>query len=92
MTQKSIDDALQRFSAAAQQAAQGIADMISSIAAILSETLNGLSFGDDERFAFVWACVNHPDWYQLMNHTKRKRIRKKYKDRIVREYKKVNCK
>lgn len=38
--------------------------------------------------AYLWAKEIHPEWVAIMNRTKKKRIRKKYKDRILREYKK----
>ncbi len=36
--------------------------------------------------AYNAAAAAHPDWVHRANHAKKKRIRKKYHDRIMREY------
>lgn len=33
-----------------------------------------------------WATTNHPEWCHILRHTKKKRTRKKYAQRIMREY------
>lgn len=38
--------------------------------------------------AYLWAKEAHPEWVTILNRTKKKRIRKKYQDRILREYRK----
>lgn len=36
--------------------------------------------------AMAWALDTHPDWVKIYRRTKSGRIRKKYRDRIMREY------
>lgn len=36
-----------------------------------------------EEIAFEWASVDHPEWLLIYNRTKKKRIKKKYSDRII---------
>lgn len=36
--------------------------------------------------AHTWASGAHPEWVAHLNHTKKKRTRKKYQDRILRAY------
>lgn len=36
--------------------------------------------------AYKWAERVHPEWVKIMRRTKKRRIRKKYADRIWREY------
>ena len=89
--QSSIDEAFQRFSDAANRSAQDISDMMFAFADAVAECIKSvmptLTFLNDERFlSHIWACGNKPEWVHIMNRTKRKRIKKKYADRILREY------
>lgn len=36
--------------------------------------------------AWVWAEKYHPEWCAIYNRTKKRRIKKKYKDRVMRAY------
>lgn len=36
--------------------------------------------------AYGWARGSHPEWVKILDRTKKKRIRKKYRDRILRAY------
>lgn len=36
-----------------------------------------------EEIAFEWAAVEHPEWLLIHNRTKKKRIKKKYSNRII---------
>lgn len=38
--------------------------------------------------AQLWAYANRPEWLRIYNRTKKRRTRKKYYDKIVREYRK----
>lgn len=92
--QSSIDEAFQRFSDAANRAAQDISDMIlafaDTVAGCFKSVMPTLSFLNDERIlSHIWACGNKPEWVHIMNRTKRKRIKKKYADRILREYRMI---
>lgn len=39
--------------------------------------------------ALNWAKRQYPEWVAIMNRTKKRRVRKKYHDRILRAYKEV---
>lgn len=39
-----------------------------------------------EKPAFIRAAIYHPEWVAIYKRTKKARIRKKYRDRIVRWY------
>lgn len=39
--------------------------------------------------ALNWAKRQYPEWVAIMNRTKKRRVRKKYKNRILRAYKEV---
>ena len=39
--------------------------------------------------ALTWAKRQYPEWVAIMNRTKKRRVRKKYHDRILRAYKEV---
>lgn len=36
--------------------------------------------------AFLWAKYTHPEWLKILNRTKKRRIKEKYRKRILREY------
>ncbi len=44
----------------------------------------------EEGQAYTWAKGNRPKWAHMAKHGRSARIRKKYKDRILREYRKDN--
>ena len=39
-----------------------------------------------ELSALLWAANNHPEWCAVLNRTKKRRIKKKYRDRVMRAY------
>lgn len=43
-----------------------------------------------ECLALFWARVNCPEWVYISVHHRKRRIRKKYHDRILREYERRN--
>ena len=45
-----------------------------------------LSAIQEAEIAIAWARSARPSWYAIYYRTKKKRIRKKYLDRIIREY------
>lgn len=45
-----------------------------------------LNYGYKHAIAYKWAEAVHPEWVKIMRRTKKCRIRKKYADRIWREY------
>lgn len=48
---------------------------------------NELSF---ECIALFWARLHHPEWVYISTYHRKRRIRKKYHDRILREYERRN--
>lgn len=71
-----LNEALRDFAEATGKVIKALAEVLSSIV--------------DTEFlvAYRWAKKAHPEWVAILNRTKKKRIRKKYQDRILREYKK----
>lgn len=71
-----LNEALRNFGEAAGKVIKALVETLSSIC--------------DTEFllAYRWAKEVHPEWVVILNRTKKKRIRKKYQDRILREYKK----
>lgn len=76
-----------RMAQAAQDAVRALAEAITSTAAALAESLPDISapFSLETR-AMLWASNKHPEWLTIYNRTKKRRIRKKYRDRIMRAY------
>lgn len=52
------------------------------------ERLGQIVFDDQMEFivAYSWAQKSKPEWVHRLNHTKKKRTRKKYQDMILRSY------
>lgn len=75
-----LTEALRNFAEAAVKAAKALVETLSSICDI------------EFLLAYCWAKEAHPEWVVILNRTKKKRIRKKYQDRILREYKKEGMK
>ena len=42
-----------------------------------------------ECLALFWARLHHPEWAYISVHHRKRRIRKKYHDRILREYERL---
>jgi len=76
-----LTEAIIRFGEAAKQAASAIAEMIRALADDMPQLLDV-----DSVCAYAWAQETHPQWVAILNRTKKKRTRKKYQDRIWREY------
>ena len=82
-----LSDALGRMAQAAADADRAMAEAITAVAAVLTETWTDITaiFSLETR-AMLWASNKHPEWLTIYNRTKKKRIRKKYHDRIMRAY------
>lgn len=82
-----FSDAVAQMAQAAQDAVRALAEAITSTAAALAESLPDISalFSLENR-AMLWASNKHPEWLTIYNRTKKRRIRKKYRDRIMRAY------
>lgn len=67
-------------------------EIVEQAAATLSESLKQVSaqWWSDPSMEFVlayaWACEARPEWVRRLNCTKKARTRKKYQDRILRDY------
>ena len=69
------------------EAFRDFADATAKVMKALAEVLSSICDTEFLR-AYRWAEKAHPEWVAILNRTKKKRIRKKYQDRILREYKK----
>lgn len=62
------------------------------VRAIIRATIDVLPFAIEaivtnyESIAYTWAERYHPEWMKIFRRTKKKRIRKKYHDRIMRSF------
>lgn len=82
--------AVAKMTQAAQDAARALAEAITSTSAALAENLPDISaLLSLEGRAMLWASNKHPEWLTIYNRTKKRRIRKKYRDRIMRAYEEV---
>ena len=75
-----LTEALREFGEAAGKVIKALVETLSS------------TFDIEFLRAYCWAKEAHPEWVVILNRTKKKRIRKKYQDRILREYKKEGMK
>lgn len=72
--------------------AEGMTEAVTAAAQIITDAFSGLAAAfasvklDQETLAMIWAEDAHPEWTAIYYRTKKARIRKKYRDRIVREY------
>ena len=75
-----LNEAFRNFGEAAGKVIKALMEILPSI------------FDTEIILAYHWAKEAHPEWVVILNRTKKKRIRKKYQDRILREYKKEGLK
>lgn len=54
--------------------------------AAMREAVRNLPGGIEWHNAYMWACAVHPKWVTIYHRTKKRRIAKKYRDRILRAY------
>lgn len=74
----SLQEAVICAGKAAALFAKSIVELARSIGQHLAE--------NRELMAYAWAMKNHPDWVKIHARTKKKRIRKKYHNRIMRAF------
>lgn len=92
ISQKAIDDlnhALSDFADAIGRSAAAMAVCISDIFADLDFSV--LADGVSVIKPYQKAMAEHPEWVHRANYSKKKRIRKKYHDRIMRKYGERRC-
>lgn len=85
---EAMADVVAKISAAAIAMAKAIAAVLAAATVTLKSYSDGgyLERLVSEVAAYNAAAAEHPDWLHRANHAKKKRIRKKYHDRIMREY------
>ena len=54
--------------------------------ATVMKAMRNLPGGIEWHNAYTWACEAHPKWVRIYHRTKKRRIAKKYRDRILRAY------
>ena len=60
-------------------------EFVRAIANALPSVIEAIKSGE-ERLAYTWAENANPEWIKILRRTKKKRIRKKYHDRIMRGF------
>ena len=63
----------------------GITDFEKAITELAYTVVQSLA-NNKAVIAYAWAKEKHPEWVRILNRTKKKRIRKKYHDRIMRAF------
>lgn len=72
-------DAIIAFADALKRAAEIVTESFESIADTVKLAVR-------IKAAYVEASIHNPEWVRQAKHNKRRRIRKKYHDRIMRKY------
>lgn len=72
-----------------------VADMVKSLGELIQAIVAALDMTALQNLlawylAYNWAKQARPKWVAIMNRTKKRRTRKKYRDRILREYKEAS--
>lgn len=79
-----VTDSFAKLAEACNEATKAVADWVDSVMKYFCETLNFKSL--IEASAYIQAQKEHPEWVHRATYSKKKRIRKKYHDRIMRQY------
>ena len=79
---RKASEALQIIAANLGELFRAVADWVHTTAVLLTPLLVEPQW----RLACIWAKGAHPEWVAIMNRTKKRRTRKKYRDRIRRAY------
>ena len=74
----------ERMAAAAREVACAVADAVSNLARSLSGYIDIAAIAKSA--AYTEIKKEHPEWVHRATYSKKKRIRKKYHDRIMRQY------
>ena len=74
----------ERLSKALAGLGKAICETVSALGELLS------LFDTEMLAAYAAASKQHPDWVRRANHSKKRRVQKKYHDKIMREYRRVN--
>lgn len=73
-----------KLAEACNEATKAVADWVCSVVKSFSESLDFESI--IQASAYIKAKKEHPEWVHKAIHSKKKRIRKKYHDRIMRQW------
>lgn len=68
---------------------QPVAEAMKEIFQFVAELYIPYALANEEwEKAYLWAIAHRPKWVRIYNRTKKRRTRKKYRDKILREYRK----
>lgn len=85
-----LEVAANRFSESIVAAAEAAGEMLAALAELVMPTLQQieevLQLYEEQQAAVSWARSARPTWYAIYYRTKKKRVRKKYLDRIIKDY------
>ena len=82
-----LKEAFVALGAAAACAARTMGECVQACAnEFYSRLIEPLQVVLTEYNAYAWAKTAHPEWVGILNRTKKRRTRKKYRDRILRAY------
>lgn len=77
-----VNVALKKMAESVGELFRAVADWVSAASALLTPLLTESQW----HLAYNWAKSAHPEWVAILNRTKKRRTRKKYRDRIRRAY------
>lgn len=86
VTMEQIMKGMEDLSAAFRKACAAATEAMRGIAAAALDAVRNLPGGIEWHNAYMWACAVHPKWVTIYHRTKKRRIAKKYRDRILRAY------
>lgn len=86
--QMAIDKCMEAFTTFGEsipKLADGIAELMT---ALIENMSKNMVFGEiiNTYNTYQIAAANHPEWVHRANYSKKRRVRKKYHDRIIRQY------
>lgn len=79
-----VTDAVAKLAEACNEATKAVGDWVCSVIKAFCESLDFESIM--QASAYIQAQKEHPEWVHRATYSKKKRIRKKYHDRIMRQY------
>lgn len=88
MQASAFDDlslATNNLSTAIGNFASAAVEFVKALANAVPFVIEAIKSGE-EGIAYTWAENTHPEWMKIHRRTKKKRIRKKYHDRIMRAF------
>ena len=80
-----LEQKIDRVTETLRELCRSMADLSVVISTITVPELHVIRLYE-RRLAYNWAKSAHPEWVAILNRTKKRRTRKKYRDRIRRAY------